>query len=210
MELNNIIAKLAYNIEPKPEGGFIARASDPSFPPLEAATREELLEKIQARVGNAIAAAIPGWKLPAGTKDLKFAFQLEPNPGGGYVAQSIGPDGKPQEGPGNESVAERAAEKVATALGECLLRQFPEGFENLKSKDVKVLFDVKTAGTPFKMSMTGGTGIFSRWGKAGDNSPVQNSPIQPEMSSAWPIIRFLLKGLAIVALLYFFFHHLHR
>src|SRR5205807_9887900 len=41
MEIKRLITHFTYRIEPKPEGGFIAHAADPSVPPLEASTREE-------------------------------------------------------------------------------------------------------------------------------------------------------------------------
>ena len=41
-------AKLSYQIEKKPEGGFVALASDSKLPSLEASTREEIQNKIQA------------------------------------------------------------------------------------------------------------------------------------------------------------------
>ena len=40
MELKRLITHFTYRIEPKPEGGFIAHATDPTVPPLEAPTRE--------------------------------------------------------------------------------------------------------------------------------------------------------------------------
>src|SRR5438034_7388212 len=55
MVLKRIITKFIYRIEPKPEGGFIAHASDPSIPPLEAPTRLELQQKIQANISAALA-----------------------------------------------------------------------------------------------------------------------------------------------------------
>jgi hypothetical protein len=64
MELKHLIKSFTYRIEPKPEGGFVARAIEPSVPPLEAATREELQKMIQARVAEAMAAEFPGLKLP--------------------------------------------------------------------------------------------------------------------------------------------------
>jgi hypothetical protein len=50
MDLKRLITQFAYRIEPKPEGGFIAHATDPSVPPLEAPTRQELQKKIQERI----------------------------------------------------------------------------------------------------------------------------------------------------------------
>jgi hypothetical protein len=64
MELKQLIKSFCYRIEPNPAGGFIARPTDPSLPPIEAATREELQQKIQARASETLAAEFPGLKLP--------------------------------------------------------------------------------------------------------------------------------------------------
>jgi len=48
VELKRIISAFTYRIEAKPEGGFVAHANDPNLPPLEAPTRQELQQKIQA------------------------------------------------------------------------------------------------------------------------------------------------------------------
>ena len=202
MELKQLIANFAYRIEPKAEGGFIAHGSDPSLPVLEAATREELTEKIQARINDSMSAAFPGLKLSAATRDFKFALQIEPKAAGGYIAHSIGPDGKPIEGATHEEVQQRVAEKLVTTLGEYLLPNLPKAFGNLNSKDVKVLFDIKTVKPEFKASVIEGTGIFSKSSKASDNSP-----IQPETSGSWTFFRFLLIASIIACLMYFFFRH---
>ena len=91
MELKRIITKFTYRIEPKPEGGFIAHASDPSLPPLEAPTRLELQQKIQANISAALAAEFPGLKLPAENQELKFNFHIEAKPGGGFIIHSHDP-----------------------------------------------------------------------------------------------------------------------
>ena len=88
MELKRIVRDLTYNIEPKPEGGFIARATDPTVPPVEAASREELLQKIKEEVAANLASEFPGLKLSLGTQKLKGAFDIEHKPGGGFAIHS--------------------------------------------------------------------------------------------------------------------------
>src|SRR5205807_427003 len=83
-----IITKFTYRIEPKPEGGFIAHASDPSLQPLEAPTRLELQQKIQANISAALAAEFPGLKLPTENQELKFNFHIEAKPGGSFTTQA--------------------------------------------------------------------------------------------------------------------------
>src|SRR5262249_58291964 len=82
MELKRLITHFTYRIEPTPEGGFIAHATDPTVPPLEAATREELQRKIQTNIATNLAAEFPGLKLPVENQELKFAFHIEHNPKG--------------------------------------------------------------------------------------------------------------------------------
>jgi|HubBroStandDraft_6_1064221.scaffolds.fasta_scaffold00076_26 hypothetical protein len=77
METKRLTTQFSYRIEPKPEGGFIARSTDPAVPSLEAPTREELLQKIEASTGVALAAAFPGLKLPTGSDQLKFDVRTE-------------------------------------------------------------------------------------------------------------------------------------
>jgi hypothetical protein len=75
MELKRLITHFTYRIEPKPGGGFVAHASDPTLPPLEAGTREELQHAIQANIAAAVAAEFPGLKLPGESQELKFDFR---------------------------------------------------------------------------------------------------------------------------------------
>lgn len=49
MEIKKTITHFAYKIEEKPGGGFIALPLDPANPPIEGATREELMQKIREK-----------------------------------------------------------------------------------------------------------------------------------------------------------------
>jgi hypothetical protein len=75
--------KFSFRIEAKPEGGFIGRSEDPAIT-LEGATREEVEEKIRAKVAEITGvnlAALPAEKLGAGAVNVeirkKFAFSLK-------------------------------------------------------------------------------------------------------------------------------------
>jgi|SRR5215469_2193356 len=50
MDTKTITTKFRYRIEPKPEGGFIARAEEGSAETLEGATREEVQQKIDDKL----------------------------------------------------------------------------------------------------------------------------------------------------------------
>src|SRR6266481_1932948 len=123
MEIKRLITHFTYRIEPKPEGGFIAHASDPSLPPLEAPTRDELQQKIQANIAAAVAAEFPGLKLPLENKELKFNFHIEAKPGGGFVIHShTDPNAAPVEVSTHEEIELPFAEKLLGVLG----KHFPE------------------------------------------------------------------------------------
>lgn len=63
MEIKNTTTKFVYQIEPRPEGGFVARPSDTSdnaaMESIEGATREEVQEKIQAKLAELIEQQVP-------------------------------------------------------------------------------------------------------------------------------------------------------
>ena len=64
MEIKNTSTKFLYRIEPKPDGGFIARPSGDSadgsaMEPIEGATSEEVQQKIQAKITELIEQQMP-------------------------------------------------------------------------------------------------------------------------------------------------------
>ena len=82
MSLSESHFKFSFKIEPKPEGGFIARSEDSALT-LEGATREEVEEKIRAKIteitGTDLASVLPLDKLGTGAVSVniqkKFAFK---------------------------------------------------------------------------------------------------------------------------------------
>src|SRR5213082_3025019 len=126
VELKRIITKFTYRIEPKPEGGFIAHASDPSLPPLEAPTRLELQQKIQANIAAALAAEFPGLKLPAQAGQVKFAFHIERKPDGGFAIQSADPNTPPIEGATHQDIESHFAEKLINFVGKHFVPELSE------------------------------------------------------------------------------------
>jgi len=148
VELKRIITKFTYRIEPKPEGGFIAHANDPSLPPLEAPTRLELQQKIQANISAALAAEFPGLKLPAENQELKFNFHIEAKPGGGFIIHSHDPGAEPIEGATHEEIEHPFAEKLAGVLGKYFMPELSQALANQGgSGDVKVFVNRKVSFT---------------------------------------------------------------
>ena len=234
MDLKRLITHFTYRIEPKPEGGFIAHATDPTVPPLEAPTREELQRKIQANIAAALVAEFPGLKLPLENQELNFAFHIERTPGGGFAIHSADPDAQPIEAATHEEIESPFAEKLIAFVGKHFM---PELLQALgaqgNSGDIQVFVNRKmgftvnagshtlSLGTARGLPPAGSIqldGAKIEGAKLGDakttnaffgsvGDTVGNSPITPETSSSWTIFRFLLALLIIAALMYFFLYH---
>ncbi|SRR6266568_3496955 len=217
MDIKRIIQTFTYRIEPKPEGGFIAHATDPTLPPLEAPTRTELQEKIQARISAALSEQFPGLNLPANNKELKFNFHVEAKPGGGFIIHShTDPNAAPVEGSTHEEIELPFAEKLLGVLG----KHFPELSQALAAQgsgDVKVFVNRTLTVTTSKGSHTLTLGKtqdpqppnslqLQNTNIAGTVNASNDSPITPEANSSWPIFRFLLAALIIAAIVYFVLH----
>jgi hypothetical protein len=221
MELKRLITHFTYRIEPKPEGGFVAHASDPTLQPLEAATREELQQKIQANIATALAAEFPGLKLPAQSQELKFDFHIEHKPGGGFAIHSADPKVPSIEAGSHAEVESRVAEKLAGFVGKYLAPELTQALAaQASSGHVKVIVNRKV-GFTFKAGSSGlsvGTAEASTAGASQGNGSsnaafgtpsqiISSSPILPETSSSWKIFAFLLAAGIVSALMYFVFYH---
>jgi hypothetical protein len=230
MELKRLITHFTYRIEPKPEGGFIAHATDPTVPPLEAPTREELQRKIQANIAAGLASEFPGLKLPLDNQQLKFAFHIERKPGGGFSIHSSDPNAQLIEEATHEEIESHFAEKLIAFVGKRFLPELSQALAAQGSGDIKVFVNRKTDFTVNAGSHTLSLGIArdlpaagsiqtddatiedaklgnaktanATFGTAGD--AIDNSPITPETSSSWTIFRFLLALLIIATMMYFF------
>ena len=218
MELKSLITHFTYRIEPKPEGGFIAHATDPTVPPLEAPTREELQRKIQENIAAGLASEFPGLKLPLENQQLKFAFHIERKPGGGFAIHSADPDAPLIDGATHEEIESHFAEKLIAFVGKHFIPELSQALAAQGSGDIKVFVNRKTGFTVNAGSHTIQTDDVTikdaklvdaktanaSLGSVGD--AMDNSPITPETSSSWTIFRFLLALLIIAAMMYFFLH----
>ena len=229
MELKRLITHFTYKIEPKPEGGFIAHATDPTVSPLEAQTREELQQKIQANIFAGLQAEFPGLNLPGDNQSHNFAFHVEAKPGGGFEIHSSDPNASPVQGSSHEEIGSYFLEKFANYVGK---HAMPELMQALaaqgNSTNIKVsirqsgmtlntgahTFSLGTARalTPTSPSMLNGvkeTPTMSN-APAVDGSGVSglaDSPLTPEKNKFWPILRFLLTVMLLSGILYFFVLH---
>jgi hypothetical protein len=233
MELKRLITHFTYRIEPKPEGGFIAHATDPTIPPLEAPTREELQRKIQATIATCLASEFPGLKLPLENQELKFDFHIEHKPGGGFAIHSADANAQPIEGT-HEEIESHFAEKLIAFVGKHFVPELSQALATQGAfGDIKVFVNRKTGFTVKTGSRTLSLGISRDLPPAGSIRPddakiedaklgdaittnanfgsmgdtINHSPITPERSSSWNVFRFLLTLLIVAALMYFFLYH---
>jgi hypothetical protein len=225
MDIQTITRKYAYKIEAKPEGGFIARATDPTVPPIEGATREEVQRKIREIVAAGLAQAFPGLKIPLETKNAKLEFRVERKPEGGFSVHST-ELGTPTMAPATHEKVDHMAEKLLGLVD----KHFPEFSralaEQAASEEVQIITEQKTEKwsgfptsardllpTPLAKSESSVAGVVKWTGGAADTTSdslggaITNTPITPQSSSNWAMLRFLLAALAIAGLLYFFLTH---
>ena len=141
MEIKQLVTKYVYRIEPKPDGGFIARCTDPNVPPLEAPTRAELQQKIHSTVMAGLAQDFPGLKFPLQTSEARFSFHVEGNSDGGIDIHSSDPNAVPITVGTHDEVESHFAEKLLGFVGKHLT---PELAQALAAKGISGdLTDVK-------------------------------------------------------------------
>src|SRR3954470_18885209 len=215
MEIRRTISRVIYRIEPKPEGGFIARCDDPTVPPLEGASRFELEQQIKDKITSEVESQIPGLKISLEKKVVSFDNKSD----GSSISQAG------VEGGAKEAVEQWLTDKAAALVEKKLPPELLEQLKNQNSGDIK-----------FKVTKFGGKANFRREyviskGNAGPllsrflggqknsgalppTAPVSssfsntsldgNSPITPASSSAFP--RFLAAALVLLVTLFFFLY----
>lgn len=219
MDLKRIISTFTYRIEAKPEGGFIARSGDPNTPPLEAPTRMELQQKIQATIAAAVSQQFPGLKLPEG-QTAKFDFHIEAKPGGGFIIHShnADPNATPVEGATHADIELPFTEKIAGVLGKYFLPELAQALAKQGSADMQVTVNNKVAFTTTSKTLFSTppgsqpsalppqTAISGDFSSNPDSDSSSDSPITRETSHSGSIFRFLLFLAVVLAAMYFFLH----
>jgi hypothetical protein len=209
MDITRTFSKFVYHIEPKPEGGFIARPGDPSMPAIEAATREELQQKIRATISANLASEFPGLKLPLEKCGLNVSFHIEAKPDGGFIGHSSDPNQPPIEGATREEVQSHLADRFAGTLGKPAFAELVKALiKEVRSGDVQVSVNRKTA---FTTSF--GKPTLPQGGMAGQDTNTEgvvdftgNTPIVPSEGWNWALFRILLALVVIAVFVYFFLH----
>ena len=125
MTTESLTTKFAYQIEPKPEGGFVARSSDPSMPTFEGATAEEVKQQIQAKLLEAIGArlgsALHIGSLKVNINGVEVHSTQQPTESGGTVWATSSSSGGPLT-IGIQNLKHRAsAAVIALVLGAAML-----------------------------------------------------------------------------------------
>ena len=222
MEIKRTISRIIYRIEPKPEGGFIARCGDPNVPPLEADTRFELEQQIKDKITSEVESQIPGLKI-----SLEKKFISLDNKADVFAAQS-GDTSLQSSEAGTKNTVEQWLTGKAVALVEKNLP--PELVEQLKTQsvnNVKVKVTKFGTKTNFRREYVISNGnvsqLLSRFVKGRQNNsgalepsaPVSssfsntsldsNSPITPGTGSS-SFVRFLLAAFVLLGVLFFFLH----
>jgi hypothetical protein len=225
MDLQRLVTHFAYKIELKPEGGFIARATDPTVPPLEAPTREELQQKIQQNILSALSAEFPGFKLPPTGKHVEMSFHVERTPTGGFSIHSADPKTGIIETSDHREFESHFLEKFLNLAGAHLAPEFCQALAaQAGPATVKVVVNNKTMfatntsapkitfappETP-PLATSGEESISFENPKANPAnlySTLDNKPITPETSNTGKVFGLFLLVLILGALTYFFFRY---
>jgi hypothetical protein len=233
MDLKRLITHFTYHIEPKPDGGFVARASDPTLPPIEAPTRLELQQKIQQNISAAMAAEFPGLKLPTENQQLKATFHIERTPDGSFTIHSSDPNSPSTEAAPHE-IESKFAEKLIGYMGKHFMSQLsPELAAQLGSGDIKVFVNRK--GMPQNADLLNPTeaqaisSVFSSLNPDSKGGTLNSSTLGGANTEGFPggtigysgdspikrstgggnsaILRFLLALLIMGAIMYFILRH---
>jgi hypothetical protein len=221
MDLKSLVQKCVYRIEPNPVGGFIARPADPTIPPLEAPTREELQQKIQAKAIAALGEAFPSFTIPLQDKRLKLELHIDHTPGGGFKVHSEDP------GTAMDPATREKIDHFAEHFLDFVEKHFPHLAETIATqangKAIQVLGTERlnmSGNSPLEISQgfnpsqpaagndTVAVGVQSYAANAEQafwkNTALANAPITPESSGSGRVFLFILALLALAALIYFF------
>ena len=208
IDLKLLVARIPFKIEPKPDGGFIARASDPTVAPIEASTREELTQKILA----AVRSEFPELQIPAGGKNVQVSVQLK----NGNDEFSVSTN--PNETAGAEHAIDIANPALEKLLGFATKHFAPELLKQLAEQG---------GTTSFQLTVNNKTAIRVNSGPQGltfgaaKNPAVQNPsgeiqkldagaglidghPITPEPSNFGKILKIIVWVMIIGVIVYLF------
>lgn len=229
MDLKRMVSQFAYRIEQKPDGGFIARAGDPSVSPIEAPTRDELRQKIQEKLWANLSAEFPDLKATLDGTQHQFAFHVERTPAGGFSIHSADPNAEVVHAATEQDLQTHVLEKILNAAGKSILPQLAQAIAaqgsaaNLKVVVNKTSFNMKsdsgnislgstTTAFPTDTAQSTGPQTPTLDGASFSNSDLSRtmtdgSPITPESGNHGKLLRLIPALLLLGALIYFFLLH---
>ncbi len=215
MDLKQLVSHVAYKIEPKPEGGFIARATDPSVPAVEAPTRQEVIDKVRQNIMSTLSTQFPALKDAAAGKKIDLSFHVERTPGGGFEIHSGDSNAPVMAASNQQDLQSQLVEKFLNFAGQHLVPEFSQALATQAAKtgssSVDVVIKTTTLGkkTDSKKIAFGGPtasfGIATQSPQLNGVGTIGGAPITPESSSNWKWfgLMLLLIGGAVA---YFFLH----
>jgi hypothetical protein len=227
MEITRTLERLVWHIEPKPDGGFIARCNDKTVPPIEGATRLEVEQKIREKIAGELSTQFPGLNLSLDKPETKILpldtkFDLAFTKPGDSPAQA------------DESGVKNKIEQWLTANAVAMVESKlpPEVMEKLKTQahDGKLKFTVTmmTLGSgenevrtkvislgeekaPLQLDSQNQKASGALQPSAPVSASFSNSqldtasPITPVSGNTW-FLKFLMAALVVLGLLFFVAH----
>lgn len=205
MDLKRLVTHFAYRIEPKPDGGFIARASDPSVPPLEAPTRQELTQKIQQNILSALSSEFPASKLPPESQNVQMSFHVERTPAGGFEIHSADPNTSVIHADNQQEFESKFLNKFINFAGQHMMAELAKAAA-AQGNIGNVTVTVNRRTTFHTKSGAAAVPALDPTAQPGTNPDLNSSlnsaqPITPESSS----LKFFLLALGCLALLLFLY-----
>jgi hypothetical protein len=217
MDFKRLISQISYKIEPKPEGGFIARPIDPALPSIEASTREELVQKIQQNALDVLSTEFPGLRPTSDGKTREVSFHIEHKPGGGFSIHSADPSIDVIHAADEHELQSQFLEKVLGFWARHLTPEMSKALAaQVGSANIRVVLNGKTT---FRLNSSPQGIKVGDLGDAclqngpttaspmltSDGATIDAKPIVPEPSNAGKILGLLILVLVLGFVLYFFY-----
>jgi|KBSMisStandDraft_5_1062788.scaffolds.fasta_scaffold92070_3 hypothetical protein len=219
MEFKTILSKFIYRIEAKPGGGFIATCKDPTAPPIEGATREEVQQKIQENIAANLATQFPALKSALEAKGVTLHYHVEAKPGGGFIVHHDDAAHDSADHSTHGGIESFIESKIFSAfmdrLPPELLQQFGDKL-NAEGADIEVKRTFRSSstesGVPHFSPVLGEVGTSPsdlQTAQATTQSPIirydSDSPVKYEKSSFGIFLRLLIAAAALAAIAYILF-----